>query len=148
MRHRKLFLGSMLAFSTPQAVPAAPAFWDSSTIIDPDTQVPASDAGTGTITLNNLTVGRTHLTQVRVNGSRTTGSGRNLTVASSASTYLILNNTSAGAISGSFAGLPEGTLFNSSGYDWQITYLGGDGNDATVTLPKFALLAARSQGFP
>jgi len=57
------------------------------------------------------------------------------------SSYLLLNKASAGAISGTFNGLPEGATFTASGYDWQITYLGGDGNDVTVTLADPPLTA-------
>ena len=49
-------------------------------------------------------------------------------------TFTILNKTSAGAISGTFAGKPQGTIFGASGYAWIISYTGGDGNDVTVTI--------------
>jgi len=48
--------------------------------------------------------------------------------------YTILDKTSAGFISGSFSGLPEGSTFSASGYNWLITYKGGDGNDLTLTI--------------
>ncbi len=47
--------------------------------------------------------------------------------------YTILNTTGAGAIIGTFAGKPQGATFSAGGYDWQITYLGGDGNDVVLT---------------
>ena len=52
----------------------------------------------------------------------------------SGNSFVILNKTNAGAISGTFAGLPEGALFTVGGYNWRITYVGGDGNDVVVTL--------------
>lgn len=48
--------------------------------------------------------------------------------------FTILNKTSSGAISGAFAGRPEGSAFVEDGYTWIISYLGGDGNDVIVTL--------------
>ncbi|OYV04306.1 MAG: hypothetical protein CFE26_17620, partial [Verrucomicrobiales bacterium VVV1] len=48
--------------------------------------------------------------------------------------FRILNKTSAGAISGTFAGKPEGSVFSDDGYPWIISYLGGDGNDVVLTL--------------
>lgn len=48
--------------------------------------------------------------------------------------YTILEKTSSGLISGSFSGRPEGSIFTMSGYQWQITYRGGNGNDFVVTL--------------
>jgi autotransporter-associated beta strand protein len=49
-------------------------------------------------------------------------------------TYTILNKTSAGAVTGIFTGKPEGSVFTAGGYDWQISYTGGDGNDVVITL--------------
>lgn len=48
--------------------------------------------------------------------------------------FTILNKTSAGAVSGTFAGLPGGSHFTSGGYTWTITYTGGDGNDVVLHL--------------
>jgi autotransporter-associated beta strand protein len=47
--------------------------------------------------------------------------------------FTILSKTSAGPISGSFSGLPEGQSFPHAGLLFQITYMGGDGNDAVLT---------------
>jgi autotransporter-associated beta strand protein len=49
--------------------------------------------------------------------------------------FTILNKTSAGAISGTFSGKPQGAVFPASGYNWQISYTGGNGNDITLTIP-------------
>jgi autotransporter-associated beta strand protein len=45
----------------------------------------------------------------------------------------IINKTSVGAVAGTFAGLNEGDVFTSGGYQYQISYVGGDGNDVTLT---------------
>lgn len=47
--------------------------------------------------------------------------------------YVIINKTTAGAISGAFAGLAEGATFDVDGIPMQISYVGGDGNDVTLT---------------
>jgi autotransporter-associated beta strand protein len=46
-------------------------------------------------------------------------------------TILSIAGTTAG--SGTFTGKPEAATFSASGYDWQITYTGGDGNDVVLT---------------
>lgn len=52
--------------------------------------------------------------------------------------YTMINKTSAGAVSGTFAGKAEGSSFTAGGYTWQISYVGGDGNDVVLTLPSQA----------
>lgn len=47
--------------------------------------------------------------------------------------FTILSKTSAGAITRTFSGKPEGTSFVTAGYTWTISYLGGDGNDIVLT---------------
>ena len=59
--------------------------------------------------------------------------------------YTLLNKTSPGAITGSFAGLPEGSNFTASGYDWQISYIGGDGNDTVITIPNLSAIESWRQ---
>jgi hypothetical protein len=49
------------------------------------------------------------------------------------STFDILDDGSASAISGIFTGLPEGASIIVSGMTFRISYVGGDGNDATLT---------------
>jgi autotransporter-associated beta strand protein len=56
------------------------------------------------------------------------------------SSFTLISKTSAGAVSGTFAGLSEGSTFTASGYDWQITYAGGDGNDVVVTIPNLSAI--------
>ncbi len=45
----------------------------------------------------------------------------------------LIDNVSGSAISGTFAGMAQGALFTANGNTMQISYLGGDGNDVTVT---------------
>src|SRR5262249_22161161 len=47
--------------------------------------------------------------------------------------FTIINKTSGGAVTGTFNGLPEGGTFTDGGRTYQITYVGGDGNDVVVT---------------
>ncbi len=47
--------------------------------------------------------------------------------------FTILNKTSSGAVNGTFAGKANGSVFSASGYNWRISYTGGDGNDVTLT---------------
>lgn len=52
----------------------------------------------------------------------------------SGTTFTIINKTSAGAVSGTFSEMGEGRVFPASGYNWLISYTGGDGNDVTLTI--------------
>ncbi len=47
--------------------------------------------------------------------------------------FTIIDNDGADAVTGIFAGLPEGQTFTRSGYEYEITYAGGDGNDVVLT---------------
>jgi autotransporter-associated beta strand protein len=46
--------------------------------------------------------------------------------------FTIISN-GGGAVTGTFAGLPEGATLVANGRTYQITYVGGDGNDVVVT---------------
>jgi autotransporter-associated beta strand protein len=59
--------------------------------------------------------------------------------------FTLLNKTSPGAITGSFASLPEGSNFTASGYAWQITYSGGDGNDTVISIPNLSAIESWRQ---
>ena len=48
--------------------------------------------------------------------------------------FLIFNKASAPAIGGTFGGLSQGARFNSGIFEFEITYLGGDGNDVVLTV--------------
>src|SRR5262249_4139956 len=47
--------------------------------------------------------------------------------------FTILNNTGAGAVVGTFNGLPEGARLTIAGRPFTISYRGGDGNDVELT---------------
>ncbi len=47
--------------------------------------------------------------------------------------YVILANDLADAITGTFVGLPEGTIFTANARNYRISYIGGSGNDITLT---------------
>jgi hypothetical protein len=47
--------------------------------------------------------------------------------------FTILDNEGGSAISGMFAGLPEGATFTVNGMTFQISYVGGDGHDVVIT---------------
>jgi hypothetical protein len=53
-------------------------------------------------------------------------------------TFTIVKNGGSAAMSGTFVGLPEGAYFVVSGYVFQISYAGGGGHDATLTVTKIA----------
>jgi hypothetical protein len=48
--------------------------------------------------------------------------------------FIIINNDSADAVTGTFNGHPEGSLFTVGGYTFRISYVGGTGNDVVLTL--------------
>lgn len=45
----------------------------------------------------------------------------------------LINNVGAGAVTGTFAGLAEGSTVTINGLDFQLSYRGGTGNDVTLT---------------
>ena len=74
---------------------------------------------TGTVTLNNPTLKLTLLG-----------------VPSEGQTFTIISNDGVDAISGTFSGLAEGATLTASGVTFQISYVGGDGNDVVLTVPN------------
>jgi len=52
--------------------------------------------------------------------------------------FVIIVNDGADAVSGTFAGLPEGATFLLNGIGLSITYSGGSGNDVVLTAVSFA----------
>jgi uncharacterized delta-60 repeat protein len=90
------------------------------------------------IDLNGATVG-TQYDQLNVTGAvNLSGTTLNVAVGSSftpapGDTFIILNNDGTDAVSGTFAGLPDGTAITSTGL--VISYLGGDGNDVVLHVP-------------
>ena len=48
-------------------------------------------------------------------------------------TYMIIKNDGTDPVSGTFNGLTEGATLSAGGYDFQISYVGGSGNDVVLT---------------
>ena len=95
--------------------------------------VPAS---TFTVQLNGPVVG-TQYDQLAVTGTVSLGDATLNVIPgftpASGMVFTIINNDGVDAINGIFAGLLEGTEFNTSGQTFRISYIGGDGNDVTLT---------------
>ena len=88
------------------------------------------------VRLNGPTVG-TQYDQLSAGGTVTLNGALDLIAApglAPASSFKILNKTSAGAVTGTFAGKPNNSQFGAGGYSWVINYADGDGNDVVVTL--------------
>jgi len=99
-----------------------------------------STTGTLTLTiqLNGLTVG-TGYDQVNTVGTVNLGTNEVLSLTlgftpTFGNSFTIVNNDGGDAITGSFSGLSEGTIFNVGGTDFQISYIGGTGNDAVLNV--------------
>jgi autotransporter-associated beta strand protein len=110
---------------------------------------------TGARTVNgSLTVNAAGNLRVRINGTtvgtqydqlRLTNATSSITLAgtldvvaapglAAGGTFRIVDNSgSSTAITGTFTGLPEGAEFYEDGQWWRISYLGGSGNDVTLT---------------
>ncbi len=74
--------------------------------------------------------------QVNVTGTVTLAGALNptaLTSYTSGQQYVIVNNDGSDAIVGTFAGLPQGATVKIGGADFIISYIGGTGNDVTLT---------------
>ncbi len=48
-------------------------------------------------------------------------------------TFRLINKSTVGPTLRNFAGKPEGSSFQTAGFNWTITYAGGDGNDVILT---------------
>jgi autotransporter-associated beta strand protein len=104
-----------------------------------------------TMTSSNLTLNSAATFQVNLNGLVAGASYDTLLVHGSVSlndatllvslgftpsvgdSFFIINNDGTDPVSGTFNGLPEGTLFNVGSAYFRITYTGGDGNDVVLT---------------
>jgi autotransporter-associated beta strand protein len=106
---------------------ASPGNLSASTVLFP--------LGTLDIELNGLVAG-TEYDRLTSSGTVTLGGVLQVSpgfVPALGSSFTILNKTSAGAITGTFNGLAEGTTFAAGGLLFQITYTGGNGNDVVLT---------------
>ncbi|MBK8002050.1 MAG: autotransporter-associated beta strand repeat-containing protein [Verrucomicrobia bacterium] len=91
--------------------------------------------GTLSVELNGTTPGVDY-DQLTVSGSVTLGGNLQVSLGFASTvgnSFTILNKTGPGAISGTFNGLPEGATFLADGVPFQITYVGGNGNDVVLT---------------
>jgi hypothetical protein len=62
--------------------------------------------------------------------------------------YTLIANDGTDAVVGTFAGLPEGKIFTANGQLWQISYVGGDGNDVTLqAVPRPRPRPSRASGW-
>jgi autotransporter-associated beta strand protein len=50
------------------------------------------------------------------------------------STFVIIDNDGTDPVAGTFIGLANNATFFQSGYTWRISYVGGDGNNVTLTI--------------
>jgi autotransporter-associated beta strand protein len=95
--------------------------------------------GTLTVELNGLSVGSGY-DQVLVTGTVTLGGGTLSVLLGFTPTvgnvFTIINNDGTDPVVGTFSGLPEGSTFSAGGRIFQISYLGGDGNDVVLTVVK------------
>ncbi len=90
------------------------------------------------VDINGATAGSGHdQLNVATGGVTITGSNLVVTVGTTLSvgqTFTILNKVDAGAITGTFAGIPQGgTVVGSNGTVFSVSYTGGDGNDIVLT---------------
>ena len=53
---------------------------------------------------------------------------------SAGQSFTLIRKAGSAPVTGTFASLPQAATFNASGYDWRISYSGGDGNDVVVTI--------------
>lgn len=61
----------------------------------------------------------------------------------------VVHNTSLSPVSGTFSGMPEGQIITYQNGNWQLSYVGGDGNDVTLTyLGLPTIIAASTEGSP
>ena len=96
-----------------------------------------TQSGTGTfaVDLNGLTP-QTQYDQIAPTGAVTLGG--TLTISRTylpaiGESFRIIDKTSPGTVSGTFLNSPEGDIYTVNGIPLQLSYIGGDGNDVTLT---------------
>lgn len=112
----------------------------------------APGASPGAITVGNFSLGAGASTNLELNGTTAGAQYDQVTATGDVSlngalsvtlgftpaenqVFTIINKTSAGAVTGTFTGLAEGDTLTVNGIDLRISYVGGDGNDVTLTRP-------------
>ncbi len=101
-------------------------------IVIPFTQ---TSVGALNVDLNGINAGSGY-DQIRLRTPITLGGVLNVSLTFTpaiGTTFTLINNEGGDAITGTFAGLPQGALFATNGVNLQISYTGGDGNDVTLT---------------
>jgi hypothetical protein len=92
-------------------------------------------AGTSSLSLNGSS--RTSFDKIIASGVSLAGATLDLDLSaatlSAGDSITLVDNVSAAATSGTFAGLAQGAIFTANGQMMQISYSGGDGNDVVVT---------------
>jgi autotransporter-associated beta strand protein len=95
------------------------------------------------VDINGTTAGTFDQISVATGGVTITGSNLAVTVGTTLAlnqTFTILNKVAVGAITGTFAGIPQGaTVTGSDGTVFQVSYTGGDGNDIVLTVIQAAV---------
>jgi len=121
-----------------------------------------TDSGTGTLTTGDLNLGfnsgklvadidgsvaGTGYDQVAVTGTVTLAMAYSaelyLTMGGSfvpslGQEYVLIDNDGVDAVVGTFRGKPEGTTITLNGHEFQLSYVGGDGNDVTLITTRVA----------
>jgi hypothetical protein len=99
--------------------------------------VSMNSSSTFAVSLDGTTAG-TGYDQLAVNGAVSLGSAALAPTLGFSPTlgqvFTIILNLGGGAVSGTFAGLPEGSVFSVGGVPMKISYVGGSGDDVTLTV--------------
>ena len=120
--------------------PGFPAGWGATTttaVLALNADYTQNAGGTLDIQIAGTTAG-TQYDRLAVTGDTTLSGALNVSLVGFTPTagqvFTILTRTSAGPISGTFAGLPEGgTVTSAAGGAFRVSYVGGDGNDVTLS---------------
>jgi autotransporter-associated beta strand protein len=81
---------------------------------------------------------------VAINGATLTLSGAYVPLAGNA--FTIIQNDGSDAVTGTFAGLPEGATLTFNGASMRITYVGGTGNDVILAPASFTVTPSAGSG--
>ena len=101
-------------------------------------------AGALNIDLNGLTAG-TQFDQLNLTGTVTLAGMLHVALGFTPTigdTFIIINNDGADAVTGTFTGLTEGAMLAANGAQFQISYVGGTGNDVVLTFMGGAVVTS------